>query len=116
MLLSVVLNNVVHVGQVASDIVSGSIRSHGPVSLVSIGSCSSYFPSLGRRWQPPLIDGQWYQVNELGIGNINKSVLVAAVFKKVSVVTSLLHGLCVKRIDILPVLSTGSVLVDEAED
>lgn len=55
-------------------------------------------------------------MNELGIGNINKPVLVAAVFKKVSVVTSLLHGLCVKRIDILPVLSTGSVLVDEAED
>lgn len=55
-------------------------------------------------------------MDELGIGNINKPVLVAAILEEVSVVTSLLHGLCMKRIDILPVLSTGSVLVDEAED
>jgi hypothetical protein len=71
---------------------------------------------LERRRQPQSNDGKWYQVDELGIGNIDKSVLVTAVFKEVSVITSLLHGFCVKRIDILPVLSTGSVLVDEAED
>lgn len=43
-------------------------------------------------------------------------MLVAAVLEKVSVVSSLLHGLGVESIDVLPVLAARSVLVDEVED
>lgn len=54
--------------------------------------------------------------DELGVCNIDESVLVAAVLEKVSVVASLLHGLGVKSVDFLPVLAARSVLVDEVED
>jgi hypothetical protein len=49
-------------------------------------------------------DIDWWE-NELGVSNIDKSVLVAAILEKVSVVSSLLHGLGVKSVDVLPVLA-----------
>jgi hypothetical protein len=56
------------------------------------------------------------RVDELGESNIDESVFVTGVLEKISVVSSLLHGLGVKSIDFLPVLAARSVLVDEVED
>lgn len=52
----------------------------------------------------------------LGVGNVNKAVLVGAVLKEVAVVASLLGSLGVKGIDLLPVLSARAVLVDQRAD
>lgn len=60
------------------------------------------------------IDGTgWY---ELGVGDIDVSVLVGAVLEQVSVEGSLLRSLGVQGVDLLPVLGPRGVLVDEAKD
>lgn len=55
-------------------------------------------------------------VDELGVCDIDESVLVSAVLKEVSVEAGLLHGLGVQSVDLLPVLGARLVLVDEAEE
>lgn len=54
--------------------------------------------------------------HELGECDVNKSVLAGAVLEKVAVISSLLHNLGVKSIDLLPVLGTRGVLVDEVQE
>lgn len=52
----------------------------------------------------------------LGVGNVDESVLVGTVLEEIAVIRGLLGSLCVKSIDLGPVLGARAVLVDHAAD
>lgn len=111
-LLSEVLDNVVHVGKMASLVVSGRVGLNGPVLLLAIVGRDFFPPCCSCRPRVP----RGRRGDELGVCDIDESVLVSAVLKEVSVEASLFRGFGVQSVDLLPVLGARLVLVDEAEE